>query len=153
MEHCPAPVSRTNRPRLALGEHAGTPAKVLVVECNPAAAEVAVLILATAGYHSVQAMSGQRALGATMLWSPDLVLVDPLLPDMPGTRLCRQLRRRTTAPILMLSDRNDSTSLAHAAAAGVSECVPIPVETGYLLGRIHAHLHRSGDRGETDRRR
>lgn len=116
------------------------PAKVLIVEGNPANAEMAVLVLAHAGYDSLRVPTGAQAVAAIPLWHPDLVLLDLVLPDLDGSEVCRQLRLSTSAPILIISTETDAAVIDLAMAAGASDYLRKPFRTGDLLTRIHARL-------------
>ncbi|MEC3918825.1 response regulator transcription factor [Nocardia sp. CDC160] len=118
----------------------GAPAKVLVVQSNPAVAEMTVLVLAAAGHLAVQTASGEQALRTQSRLVPDIILLDRALKDMAAAELCRVLRSRTAAPILVLTTDHDPDVHESLLAEGASECLPLPIHTGELLGRISGHL-------------
>ncbi|GAB3204344.1 response regulator transcription factor [Nocardia tengchongensis] len=119
---------------------AGQPSKVLVVESNPAAAEIAVLVLANAGYEVISAGNAQRALTLAQRWNPDLVLLELALPDRPGSYVCRQLRKRSPIPIIVTSLDGDPDAIDDAYAAGACDYLPKPLRSGRLLDRIRVDL-------------
>ncbi|MGW4533043.1 response regulator [Nocardia sp. NPDC004340] len=116
------------------------PAKVLVVESNPAMAEIEVLVLANAGHEVISANTAQRALDLALRWNPDLVLLDLDLPDLPGANLCRLLRRRSLIPVIAVSLDSDPDAIGDAYAAGACDYLPKPLRTGELLAHIRVHL-------------
>ncbi|MFF0632215.1 response regulator transcription factor [Nocardia sp. NPDC004151] len=119
---------------------AAQPSKVLVVESNPATAEIAVLVLANAGYEVISASSAQRAVTVAQRWKPDLVLVELALPDRPGAYVCRQLRKRSPIPIIATSLDGDPDAIDDAYMAGACDYLPKPLRSGELLDRIRVHL-------------
>ncbi|MGW4533034.1 response regulator transcription factor [Nocardia sp. NPDC004340] len=116
------------------------PSKVLVVESNPAMAEIAVLVLANAGYEAISASSAQRAMTVAQRWNPDLVLLELALPDRPAAYLCRQLRKRSPIPIIATSLDGDPDAIGDAYAAGACDYLPKPLRSDELLNRIRVHL-------------
>ena len=113
---------------------------VLVVETHPTTAEMTLLVLSLAGYDTVRVATGQLAVAAASRWTPDLVLLDPSLPDVPGTQLCRQLRRQCPAPIVVVSTATESAAIDDALAAGACDYLRKPFRTGELLTRIQHRL-------------
>ncbi|MFE3002717.1 response regulator transcription factor [Nocardia sp. NPDC059246] len=130
----------TAHARSPQSERATAPAKVLVVESNPAVAEITVLVLAAAGYHTFQTASGRQALRTQDRLKPDVILLDRAVPDVAAAELCRELRARTTAPIIALSTDHNPESLETILAAGASECLLLPVHTRELLECIAFRL-------------
>ncbi|MFE3260117.1 response regulator transcription factor [Nocardia sp. NPDC059091] len=119
---------------------AAGPGKVLVVESNPAMAEIEVLVLANAGHEVISAPNAQRALNLARRWNPDLVLLELDLPDLPGALLCRQLRKCSPIPIIAVSLDGDPDAIGDAYAAGACDYLPKPLRSGELLDHIRDHL-------------
>ncbi|RMI28929.1 response regulator transcription factor [Nocardia stercoris] len=114
--------------------------KVLVVESNPAMAEIEVLVLATAGHEVISAPTAEHALTLARRWNPDLVLLELDLPDLPGVHLCRQLRQRSPIPIIAVSLDGNPDTIGDAYAAGACDYIPKPLRSGELLDHIRVHL-------------
>ncbi|WP_433567180.1 response regulator transcription factor [Nocardia sp. CA-151230] len=119
---------------------AAEPSKVLVVESNPAMAEIEGLVLANAGHEAVSAGNAQRALTIARRWHPDLVLLELDLPDLPGAHLCRELRTRSPIPIIAISLDGNPDAIDDAYAAGACDYLPKPLRSRELLDRIRVHL-------------
>ncbi|MFE5286576.1 response regulator transcription factor [Nocardia sp. NPDC056611] len=119
---------------------AAQPGKVLVVESNPATAEIAVLVLANAGDEVISASSAQRALTVVQRWNPDLVLLELALPDQPGASVCRQLRKRSPIPVIATSLDGDPDAIDDAYAAGAADYLAKPLRSDELLDRIRVRL-------------
>ncbi|WP_433567164.1 response regulator transcription factor [Nocardia sp. CA-151230] len=131
--------SKNSRLRSRPGQGPTPLAKILVVESNPAA-EMLALVLTTAGYQAIEMASGQRAL------TPDLVVVGPSLAYGHLAQLCRALRARTDAPILVLSSDIDTEAVEPVVAAGASECLLAPISASDLLTHIAALLRAAHGR-------
>lgn len=115
--------------------------RVLVVEQRAATAEMALLVLAAAGYDAVHAATGTEALTLTPQWLPDLVLLD-VLPDLSGVELCVRLRAQSAVPLMIVSAETDPAIIDLAFTAGACDYLPKPFRTAELLTRIHARLGR-----------
>jgi DNA-binding response OmpR family regulator len=76
----------------------------------------------------------------------DLVLLDLMLPDGDGLEVCRQIRTRSTIPIIMLTAKGDPTDRVVGLELGADDYVPKPFEARELLARIKAVLRRGGGR-------
>ncbi|MFE3758673.1 response regulator transcription factor [Nocardia tengchongensis] len=119
---------------------AAQPRKVLVVESNPAMAEIEVLVLANAGLEVISAPNAQHALTLARRWNPDLVVLELDLPDLPGANLCRQLRKRSPIPIIAVSLDGSPDAIGGVYAAGACDYLPKPLRSGELLDHIRVHL-------------
>ncbi|WP_198037078.1 response regulator [Nocardia sp. BMG51109] len=115
--------------------------RVLVVETYATTAEMALMVLSAAGYDAMRSTSAQQAVAAAQWWRPDLVLLDLILPDLPGVQACRLLHDQSPAPIMIMSTETDPEVISAAIAVGACEYLPKPFRTGELLTRIHSRLH------------
>jgi DNA-binding response OmpR family regulator len=116
---------------------------ILVVDDEPEYRELAERLLSQAGYAVLTASNGAEALRAFSEKSPDLLLLDVMLPDMLGFDLCRRIRRgkeRADTPILFCSVRSAVTSLAEGLKSGSTDYVIKPFEPKDLLKRVRAAL-------------
>lgn len=95
------------------------------------------------GYTPVQAYNGKEALNAVINQSPDLVILDIMLPDIEGTNLCLEIRKKTDAPILFLSCKAEEMDKVIALSVGGDDYMTKPFQAGELIARIKAHLRRS----------
>jgi len=102
------------------------------------------LSLAAQGYVVFEANSGPEALSTINVRQPDVVLLDPDLPDLDGIQLTRLLRQWTQAPILVVSTRNVERFKIAALDAGADDYVTKPFDLGELLARIRVALRRAG---------
>src|SRR5205823_7164978 len=96
-----------------------------------------------AGYEVATAATGEEALTAAAAYPPDAVILDLVLPDAHGTDICRELRRWTAAPIIVLSAVGDEQEKVAALDAGADDYVTKPFGIEELLARLRAALRRA----------
>ena len=122
----------------------GTPS-VLVVEDDPGLATQLVRGLSRGGYRVDHVMTGQEALAAG---DPDVVLLDLGLPDADGVDVCRRLRQRSDAGIIIVTARGEEPERVLALDAGADDYLVKPFGLAELLARIRAVLRRVRPGGE-----
>ena len=120
--------------------------RVLIVEDEPAIRDMVAFALRKAGMeavHAADARGAQTAIGDRI---PDLILLDWMLPGMPGIDLARRLRRDDLTrdiPIIMLTARGEETDRVNGLDAGVDDYVVKPFSARELVARIRAVLRRA----------
>lgn len=77
--------------------------------------------------------------------NPDLVLLDLMLPNVPGTEVCRQLRARSTVPIIMLTAKDSEVDIVVGLELGADDYITKPYSTRELIARIRAVLRRQAE--------
>ena len=124
-------------------------AKVLVVEDDPAVRDVVAHALAREGMEVKVLGDGETALEHLRETEPfDLMILDVMLPEMDGISLCRKLREGdagpalTGVPIIMLTARDDETSVVVGLEVGADDYVTKPFRPRELVSRVRAHLRR-----------
>ncbi len=122
----------------------GTP-RVLVVEDDPSLATQLVRGLSRGGYQVDHVMTGQEALASG---DPDVVLLDLGLPDADGVEVCRRLRARSDAGIIIVTARGEEPERVLALDAGADDYLITPFGLAELLARIRAVLRRVRPGGE-----
>jgi two-component system KDP operon response regulator KdpE len=118
------------------------PASLLVVDDEPPLQRSIGLLLRSRGYVVVSALTAAEALARAERDRPDLVILDLGLPDMDGLAVCRLLRERTEAPIIVLSARGAEKDKVAALDLGADDYVTKPFAAEELLARIRAALRR-----------
>jgi two-component system KDP operon response regulator KdpE len=121
--------------------------RVLVVDDEPQILRALQTNLRGAGYEVDTAETAEQALAAAALKPPDAVIVDLVLPDRSGTEVCRELRRWSSAPILVLSVVGEERQKVAALDAGADDYVEKPFGIDELLARLRAALRRAGPPG------
>lgn len=124
--------------------------QVLIVDDEPDLVRVLEFSLQQAGFETASASGGEEALAKVRQHVPDLVLLDLMLPDLPGTEVCRQLRqspRTQHVPVIMLTARGDEVDRVVGFELGADDFVTKPFSVRELLLRIKAILRRGpGDK-------
>ena len=117
-------------------------ATILVVDDEPQIRRVLRATLSTCGYVIVDAKTGEEGIELVRKDRPDLVLLDVNMPGMGGLEACREIRRGSNAPIIMLTVRNAERDKVAALDAGADDYVVKPFGIEELLARVRAALRR-----------
>ncbi|MDQ1249866.1 MAG: two-component system, OmpR family, response regulator RegX3 [Actinomycetota bacterium] len=124
--------------------------KILVVEDEESISEALAYVLGKEGFVVQVANTGTDGLAEFQLWSPDLVLLDVMLPGLPGTEVCRAIRTTSSVPIIMLTAKDAEIDKVVGLELGADDYVTKPFSTRELLARIRAVLRRQGTPAEDD---
>jgi two-component system, OmpR family, KDP operon response regulator KdpE len=119
-----------------------TGARILVVDDEPQILRALRTNLRGAGYEVTTAETVEEALAEAAMRPPDAVILDLLLPDGSGTDVCRELRRWSDVPVIVLSAVGDETEKVAALDAGADDYVTKPFGIDELLARLRAALRR-----------
>ena len=119
--------------------------RVLLVEDDPSIREVTSLGLRGAGLSVETAADGREALVRFRAEPYDLVVLDVMLPELDGLEVCREIRRSSRVPILMLSARSDTVDVVVGLELGADDYVTKPFELRELVSRVRALLRRTHD--------
>jgi two-component system sensor histidine kinase/response regulator len=132
------------RPTTAAREAApNAPARILVVDDQPANIQVVGGVLGKFGYEIIPACDGPAALKRLALRPPDLILLDLLMPDMDGCEVCRRLQENPQwqgIPVIFLSAADDKDFIVRALEAGGVDYITKPFNHGELVSRVRTHL-------------
>ena len=116
---------------------------ILVVDDERNIVELVRLYLEKEGWAVVAAADGQEAVAAHRRHAPDLVILDLMLPGIDGFEVCRQIRRDSDTPILMLTARADDVDAIVGLELGADDYVTKPFNPRALVARVKAILRRS----------
>ena len=116
--------------------------KVLVVDDDPNIVEVLRLYFDKDGFAVISCLSGDRAVDTLMAAKPDLVVLDLMLPGKDGYDICREIRKTSDVPIIMLTARTDTLDKVVGLELGADDYVQKPFEPKELLARVKAVLRR-----------
>jgi two-component system, OmpR family, response regulator RegX3 len=116
---------------------------ILVVEDEPTIADAIKYALEREGFSVEVATDGRQALQLFVSTPPALVLLDLMLPEMPGLDVCRMMRRDSTVPIIMVTAKDAETDKIVCLEMGADDYVTKPFSMPELISRIRAHLRRS----------
>jgi DNA-binding response OmpR family regulator len=117
--------------------------RILVVEDEPSIAEVVALYLRRAGYSVTVAGDGVAAIESLSRQTPDLVVLDLMLPKVDGLEITRWLRERGDTPIIMLTARREERDRIAGLEMGADDYVVKPFSPQELVSRVRAVLRRS----------
>jgi len=119
--------------------------RILIVEDEVSLSEPLSFLLRREGYDTEIAADGREALAAFERAGADLVLLDLMLPGLPGTEVCRELRSRSSVPIIMLTAKDSEVDIVVGLELGADDYVTKPYSSRELLARIRAVLRRRVD--------
>jgi two-component system, OmpR family, KDP operon response regulator KdpE len=117
--------------------------RALVVEDDPNIVDLIRSNLAVRGFDTVVSTDGLRALRLLETESPDIVLLDLMLPEVDGFELCRQIRERSSVAIIVVSARGGERDKVSALNVGADDYMTKPFSIEELLARINATLRRT----------
>lgn len=117
--------------------------KILVVDDDLNICELLKLYLENDGYTVVTANDGQEAVNVFLNKSPDLVLLDIMLPKMDGWQVCREIRKTSSAPIIMLTAKGETFDKVLGLELGADDYVVKPFDAKEVMARVKAVLRRT----------
>ncbi|MBR1496978.1 MAG: response regulator transcription factor [Oscillospiraceae bacterium] len=121
--------------------------KALVIEDDGNIAELLRLYLEKDGFDVSRAADGGEGVEMFRSFSPDLVLLDIMLPVMDGWSVLREIRKDSAAPVIMLTAKSETPDKVAGLELGADDYITKPFEPKELIARIHAVLRRSDEGG------
>jgi two-component system, OmpR family, KDP operon response regulator KdpE len=118
--------------------------RVLIVDDDLSFRRVVRTMMAAKGYEVSEARNGTEALEHVRAAKYDLLLLDINMPEMTGVEVCREIRKTSEVPIIMLTVRNTESDKVEALDAGADDYITKPFGARELLARIRAALRRAG---------
>ena len=116
---------------------------VLVVDDEPNIVRIVSAYLERDGFDVLTAADGRRALEVARERQPDLVVLDLMLPELDGLEVCRQLRRESDVPILMLTARSEDSDTLVGLGIGADDYLTKPFNPAEVAARVKAILRRA----------
>lgn len=117
--------------------------RILLVEDEPDLADPLAYLLRRESYEVEIAEDGPAALQAFRERGADVVLLDLMLPGMPGTELCRQIRTTSNVPVIMLTAKDSEVDIVVGLELGADDYITKPYSSRELLARMRAVLRRA----------
>jgi len=118
------------------------PAKILVADDEPNIVKLLRLYLREEGYEIVAARNGREALERFRAESPDLVLLDLMMPELGGFEVCTEIRRESDVPVIMLTARTDDVDKIVGLEMGADDYITKPFNPREVVARVKANLRR-----------
>jgi len=115
-------------------------ARILVVDDDPALAEMLGIVLRAEEYDVAFCADGAGALDAFHTERPDLILLDVMLPGLDGVEVCARIRGESGVPIIMLTAKTDTIDVVAGLEAGADDYIAKPFNTKELVARIRTRL-------------
>ena len=125
--------------------------RALVVEDDANIAELLRLYLGRDGFEVMIVSDGGKAEDSFDLFTPDLVLLDIMLPGKDGWQICRDISKKSAVPIIMLTAKGETADKVSGLEMGADDYVTKPFEVRELLARIHAVMRRSEGEGQVEK--
>ena len=119
--------------------------RVLLIEDEDAYRETLGYLLRKEGFDVVEAADGTSGLAEFDRGGADIVLLDLMMPGLPGTEVCRRLRARSSVPVIMVTAREDEIDKVVGLELGADDYVTKPFSHRELVARIRAVLRRGQD--------
>ena len=117
--------------------------KILIADDDADLREILAFSLRREGFEVILARDGYEALAQVAVEQPDLVVLDVTMPEMDGFEVCRQLRKESSIPIIMLTARGDDENIVLGLDLGADDYVTKPYSPRELIARVRALARRS----------
>ncbi len=116
--------------------------KILIVDDDEHISELISLYLIREGYDTKEVHDGKSALEAFKTYSPDLIMLDIMMPVMDGYEVCKEIRKTSTVPIIMLTAKGDTIDKVLGLELGADDYIVKPFEAKEMVARVKAVLRR-----------
>lgn len=126
--------------------------KILIVDDESNIIELLRLYLEKEGYSTVSARSGTEALTKFSQESPDLIILDIMIPEPDGWQVCREIRKTSSVPIIMLTAKAETFDKVLGLELGADDYLTKPFEAKELVARVKAVLRRSDTKQPDDKK-
>lgn len=116
--------------------------RILIADDDANIAELIALYLTKEGYETRKAGDGREALQLVQTFNPDLIILDIMMPEMDGYEVCREVRKESTTPIIMLTAKGETFDKVLGLELGADDYMVKPFDTKELVARVKAVLRR-----------
>ena len=118
--------------------------KLLVIDDDSAVTDLLTLLLKSNGFDVTATNNSADGLGMIRETSPDVVILDLMMPEMDGWQICKAVREFSQVPIIILSALNDPSMIASVLDAGADDYLTKPTPSRVLIAHINRLINRSG---------
>ena len=126
--------------------------RALVIEDDANIAELLRLYLGKDGFEVMNCADGAKAEATFDLFTPDVVLLDIMLPGKNGFEICRDIRKKSSTPIIMLTAKGETNDKVSGLEMGADDYVTKPFEIKELIARVHAVMRRTDSEGPQEKK-
>lgn len=126
------------------------PHRILVVDDEPSVTDLIAYNLRRSLYDVTTAADGREALRLAQEYQPDLILLDLMIPEVDGLDVCRELRRSSNVPVIMITARGEEVDRVLGLEIGADDYITKPFSVRELMARIKAVLRRTYKDGESE---
>ena len=126
--------------------------RALIVEDDSNIAELLRLYLSKDGFEIMIAADGGKAKSTFDLFQPDVVLLDIMLPVKDGWQVCREIREKSSVPIIMLTAKGETSDKVNGLEMGADDYVTKPFDIKELIARVHAVMRRTDADAPVDKK-
>ena len=137
------PTSLILNQNISLNSPSFSPTRVLVVDDDRDTAELLKYILSPSSYEVTIANTGEDGINLARKLTPDVMIVDLLMPDMDGLRVCQTVRQFSNTPILVLSAVNKPNIALEALNCGADDFLVKPMVSGVLIASVNKLARRA----------
>ncbi len=120
------------------------PKTVLTIDDDAAITELLAMLLRTHGYEVITANNGDEGVKAIEEKNPHIVILDLMMPDVDGWQVCKNVRKFSNVPIVILSAIEDPSMIASALDAGADDYLVKPVSSSILIAHLNRLIRRTG---------
>lgn len=117
---------------------------VLTIDDDPAITDLLSMLLRTHGYEVLSSNSGEDGIKLIQERGPHVVILDLMMPGMDGWQVCKNVRKFSSVPILILSALDDPSMIASALDAGADDYLVKPVSSSILVAHLNKLIRRTG---------
>ena len=126
--------------------------KILIVDDEKNIVELSRLYLEREGFSTVCAYDGEEAVRLFKTEAPELVLLDIMLPKLDGWQVCREIRKSSQTPVIMLTAKSETLDKVLGFELGADDYITKPFEPKELVARVKAVLRRSDTKQEAEKK-
>ena len=120
------------------------PVKLLVIDDDSAVTDLLTLLLKSNGFEVTATNNSADGLSMVRELSPDVIILDLMMPEMDGWQICKAVREFSQVPIIILSALNDPSMIASVLDAGADDYLTKPTPSRVLIAHINRLVNRSG---------
>ncbi len=124
--------------------------KILIVDDDENICELLRLYLEKDGFATLVAHDGGQALSAAQINKPDLILLDIMMPVLDGWQVCREIRKTSNVPIIMLTAKGETFDKVLGLELGADDYITKPFDSKEVVARIKAVLRRTSENDKAD---